>query len=46
MAQLATNIFVVMGIYPDIQNLVRYILYVTSVYLTTLKNCVGFLALN
>jgi len=38
--------FVVMEIYPDIQILVRYILYVTSVYLTTLDNCVGFIVLK
>ena len=35
-----------MGIYPYIQILVRYILYVTSVYLTTLDNCVAFIALK
>jgi hypothetical protein len=44
--QIATSIFVVIGIYPYIQNLVRYILYVTSIYLTALLNCVGFIALN
>jgi hypothetical protein len=46
LGQLATNVFVVMGIYPVIQNLVKYILYVASVYLTTLDKCVGFIALK